>query len=298
MLGVGGGILVGLSRTERPADLDSVVQLSTDLTRDASQVGMALTRISDQQETEIGHEIEAKIARSGWLKHDSTLQAYVAAVARPLTEHTRRKAIAYRFFVIESPAINAFAISGGGIYVTTGMLDFLQSEAELAVVLGHEISHVDLKHCVEQLQYKVAARKIGGDDLAAIASLASRLVGIGFSKQQELEADAGGAILAAEAGYDPRAANVAFERLSRLKPTERPERPTLMVGEVAVALGKALEQYFATHPPTEERIRELARVDARNARVWRGRTFYDGRWNYQERIPRSRTDQPAERRTY
>jgi predicted Zn-dependent protease len=71
-----------------------------------------------------------------------------------------------------------------------------------------------------------------------------------------------------------------------------------MVGELAVALGKALEQYFATHPPTEVRIRELERVEAQNARVWRGRTFYEGRWNYQQRIPRSQSDQAAERRQY
>jgi predicted Zn-dependent protease len=267
-------------------------------TRDASQVGLAVTRLSDQREMEIGHEIEAEIGETGWLQDDSTLQAYVAAVARPLLEHTRRKAIAYRFHVIGSPEINAFAIPGGGIYVTKGMVDFLSSEAELAAVLGHEISHVDLKHCVERLQYEVAARKIGGDDIAAIVSLGSFLVGIGYSKQQELEADAQGVLFAAAAGYDPAAARSAFQRLAQREPKAPVEKPTLMSGELAVALGKSLEQYFTTHPPTQIRIRELETLYARNARVWRGRTFYVGHWNYQERIPRSQSDQPNERRRY
>ena len=293
-----GGILLSRSRTKQEASLDSVVQLTTDLTRDASQVGLAVTRISDQREMEIGHEIEAEIARTGWLKDDSTLQAYVAAVGRPLLEHARRKAITYRFHVIGSSDINAFAIPGGGIYVTTGMVDFLNSEAELAAILGHEISHVDLKHCVERLQYQVAARKIGGDDIAAIVSLGSFLVGIGYSKQQELEADAQGVLFAAAAGYDPTAARSAFQRLALREPKTPMEKPTLMSGELAVALGKALEQYFATHPPTEIRIRELETLYARNARVWRGRMFYLGRWNYQERIARSRSDEPSERRRY
>jgi beta-barrel assembly-enhancing protease len=297
-LAAAGGILLSRSRTEQAASLDSVTQLTTDLTRDVSQVALVATRLSDRREIEIGKEIEAKIARTGWLKDDSTLQAYVTSVAEALLAHTRRKAITYRFHLLGSSAINAFAVPGGGIYVTTGMIDFLSSEAELAAVLGHEIAHVDLKHCVERLQYQVAARKIGGDDLAAIVSLGSFLVGIGYSSQQELEADAQGVLFAAAAGYDPTAARSAFQRLALREPKTHVEKPTLMSGELAVALGKALQQYFATHPPTEIRIRELETLFARNARTWRGRTFYLGRWNYQERIPRSHSDQPNERRPY
>ena len=289
-------ILLGRSKTGHETGLDSVLELTTDLTRDANQVGLVVTRISDEREVEIGREIERKIAASGLVKRDPALQAYVTDVARPLLEYTRRKTIPYRFYIIGSQEINAFAISGGAVYVTTGMLDFLESEAELAAILGHEISHV--KHCVERLQYEVAARKIGGDRLAAIAELGSRLVGLGFSEQQELEADARGVLLAAAAGYDPMAARATFQRLSQREPKTRAGQPTLMVGELAVALEKALEQYFATHPPTETRIRELETLFARNARSWRGQTFYEGRWNYQERIPRSRSDQVAERRRH
>jgi len=194
--------------------------------------------------------------------------------------------------------INAFALPGGGIVITTGMLNFLESEAELAATLGHEISHVDLRHCIERLQYELAARKIVGRELAMIARIQYQLVNLGFNEQQELEADAGGVILAAKAGYDPRAAITVFERLAKVKrerQVKKPrEKPTLMVGELGIALEKALEHYFATHPPTDKRVRQLESVINRNASAWRGKQFYVGRSNYRDRIPRSSHARPEE----
>ena len=105
-------------------------------------------------------------------------------------------------------------------------------------------------------------------------------------------------LFATAAGYDPVAARSTFQRLALREPKTPVQKPQLMSGELAIALEKALGPYFATHPPTEIRIRELETLYARNARVWRGRGFYLGRWNYQERIPRSRSDQPNERRRY
>ena len=194
--------------------------------------------------------------------------------------------------------INAFALPGGGIVITTGMLNFLESEAELAATLGHEISHVDLRHCIERLQYELAARKIVGRELAMIARIQYQLVNLGFNEQQELEADAGGVMLAARAGYDPRAAITVFERLAKVKrerQAKKPrEKPTLMVGELGIALEKALEHYFATHPPTDKRVRQLESVINRNASAWRGQQFYVGRSNYRDRIPRSSHARPEE----
>ena len=228
------------------------------------------------------------------------LQAYVTNVGHTLLEHSQRRGIQYRFSIVDSPTINAYAVAGGGIYVTTGMLRFLESEAELAAILGHEISHVDLMHCIERLQYELAARKIVGKDLALIARIGYMLVGLGFSEQQELEADSGGVILSAKARYDPLAAKPIFERLAKFEEKTHEERkgpkakPSLMLQEVGVALGKALDQYFATHPPTGIRVRELTRVYERNARAWKGQRFYVGRSNYQDRIPRLSQERPGE----
>ena len=88
-----GGILLGRSKTEHETGLDSVVELTTDLTRDVNQVGLVVTRISDEREVEIGRAIEREIAASGLLKRDPALQAYVTDVARPLLDYSRRRTI-------------------------------------------------------------------------------------------------------------------------------------------------------------------------------------------------------------
>ncbi len=288
------------SRSYHEPNLESIVEIWADVIRDLDQVGKTVTRVSAKREMEIGRGIEKEIARYWPIKHDPANQYYVAKVGQLVLEHTQRKGIEYRFYILDAPFINAFALPGGGIYITTGMLEFLESEAELAALLGHEISHVDLRHCIDRLQYELAVRKIGGSDLAAITRVGYMLVGLAFSEQQELEADAGGVILVAKARYDPRAALPIFERLAKFQAGMRGERnrqrgkPTTMVEELGIAVGKALEQYFATHPPTDTRIRELNTVFARNTRAWHGRRFYVGRSNYQERIPRSRDDRPVE----
>ncbi len=281
--------LLAMSRTDHEVSLESVVEIWADVIRDMDRLGLTMTRVSAEREMEIGQEIEKH--RPWPLKDDPALQAYVTSVGQALLPHIHRKGISYRFYVIDAPMINAFAIPGGGVYITTGMLNFLETEAELAAILGHEISHVDLRHCIERLQYELAARKIVGRDLAMIARIQYQLVHVSFNEQQELEADAAGVILAAKAGYDPRAGKTVFERLAAVKRErerkEQREKPTLMVEEVGTALKKALEHYFATHPPSSKRAQQLERLFERNARAWRGQKFYVGRSNYQDRIPRS-----------
>lgn len=296
LLMAGAGSLLATSRTDYQVDLGSVVEIWSDLVRDVDHLGLTITRVSAEREMEIGREIENRMVTVG----SPILQAYVTEVGETLVKHVRRKGISYRFHIVGSKKVNAYAIPGGGVYVTTAMLDFLKTEAELAVLLGHEISHVDLKHCIERLQYELAARKVVGDDLATIIKIGYGLVGLGFSEQQELEADAVGVILAAQAGYDPHAGIALFERLAKVWERRKQEekQPTLMVQELGGAVWTALEQYFATHPPAELRIGQLKRVAERNARVWQGQRFYIGRTNYRDRVPRGSDERSGEWRTY
>lgn len=292
--------LLAISRTDRDVSLESVVEIWADVIRDMDRVGLTITRVSDEREMEIGQEIDKH--RPWPLTDDPMLQAYVTSVGQSLVPHVQRKGISYRFYILNAPVINAFAIPGGGVYITTGMLNFLETEAELAAILGHEISHVDLRHCIERLQYELAVRKIVGRELAMMVRIQYQLVNLGFNEQHELEADAGGVILAAKARYDPRAAITVFERLAKVKrvrQVKKPrEKPTLMVGELGIALEKALEHYFATHPPTDKRVRQLESVINRNASTWRGQQFYVGRSNYRDRIPRLSDDRTEEYQTY
>jgi predicted Zn-dependent protease len=301
------GLLLVLERADYEVSLDSVLETWADLVRDVDRIGLVVTQVSAAREIEIGREIHRGIARRWRLLDNTDLHAYVVDVGNTLAPRVQRRDIDYFFRIIDTPSVNAFAIPGGGIYITTGMLGFLQSEAELATVLGHEMIHVDFKHCIERLQYELAARKIVGRDLAILARIGYSLALVGFSEQQELEADAAGALLAAGDFYDPYAAQTVFVRLAAVeaqrKAAAQPAdakgsrsptspgskgKPPTMLAEAGASLERALEQYFATHPPAETRIRHLQRVYERNASAWRGQSFYVGRLNYAEKTARFR----------
>jgi predicted Zn-dependent protease len=251
---------------------------------------------------EIGRGVEEEmgVSLSARTDEEPKLQKYVQEVGSVVAANVARKGIAYHFHVLDTLAVNAFALPGGTIYVTTGMINFLGSEAELAAILGHEVSHVDLKHPIGRLQYELIARKVVGRDLATIARVGYTLVALGFSEQEELEADATGVILAAKAGYDPRAAESTFARLMQREPRERPraKAPTTILSELAGSVIDVLEQYFATHPPTKQRIEEIDKVLARNGAVWRGTRFYEGVQNYDDRVPRATQDRTDEWKLY
>jgi predicted Zn-dependent protease len=287
-----GGIALATHPDRESISFDAVLEIWSSIVRDVDRFGLTITQISPEREMEIGREIGEQIAAEYGESVPSDQADYVRDVGQALVPFAERHRITYSFRLID-----AFAFPGGQIYVTTGMLDFAQSEAELAAVLGHEISHVDLKHCVERLQYELAVRRVAGDDMASIVRIGYRLVQLGFSEQQEIEADVNGVILAAKGGYDPRQSIAIYERLGALEAERRqPEQESgTVAGEIGGALVKALESYFATHPPAALRVPAIKKAIARNAAGWRGREFYVGRRNYEKWRARSRLDIPEER---
>jgi predicted Zn-dependent protease len=252
------GISVALATLRAPrsaVSLASLRQLWSDTLRDADQPGMRLTRLSDAEEMRLGTDLTSTMEHR-WVP-DSEGTTRVARVARPMLAHVRRRAIAYQFHAIDEPLINAFALPGGQIIVTTGMLSFVESDSELAVAIGHEIAHVDLRHAVEHYQYQYR--------LGSLVEIFHRLATMPFSADQELDADAEGLRLAIAGGYNAAAAPAIFARMER-KFHEGARLPaTTPAGELAQSLGDAMESYFRTHPPTEERARRMAELAARAA---------------------------------
>jgi len=272
-------------------DLSSVMEVWGDVLRDADRFGLQLTRVSDREEMALGEKA------SGYRKQgNEEWTAYVSAVGQTLTPHVRRKGIRYQFHVIESGAVNAMAQPGGRIYVTTGMLRFLKTEAELAAILGHEIAHVDLRHCIERFQYQIALKRVGVGDIGQLADIARRLVSVGYSKYQELEADATGVRLGIQAGYDPEAGAVVFQRLKQLHGEPEPAKANNPVSEVIQAAGEAIVAYPHSHPMSAERERRLDELVEKNRRRLTGQNFYVGRANYEQKIPRSQSRLPGEAR--
>jgi predicted Zn-dependent protease len=249
-----GGALTLIGASDEDVGFGSVLEIWGDVLRDVDQFGLKLTRVSDSDEMAIGERIAAEIAARS--KATKAMSAYVDEVGQKLAAHVRRQHIRYQFHVIDAPDVNAFAIPGGHVYVFTGMLVFLHSEAELAAILGHEISHVDLRHCIERMQYGAALDKAGIGPLGRAADMLRQFASIEYDKYQELEADAQGARLSVEAGYDPAAAVAVFNRLQERygQPTTKAKTP---VGELGNALGAALGSYAASHPQSADRSRRL-----------------------------------------
>ena len=281
---VAGAILATRGTPDPEVSLSSLVELWSDTLRDTDQIGMKLTRVSDAEEMRIGADLARAAADLG--AEDPALTAYVTGVAQPLIAHLHRKGIRYQFHVIDSPQINAFALPGGQIFVMRGLVDFAESEAELAAVLGHEMSHVDLRHCIERYQYQTKLEKAGAPAMGALVEFVHRLIARGFSPEQEAEADAQGERLSIEAGYDPDAAAALFTRMQTALHEPRRVQANTPAGEVAQSSIEALEAYFRTHPPTEERVRRLNEMVARHHGELAGQAFYIGRQNLRERVPR------------
>jgi beta-barrel assembly-enhancing protease len=287
-----GTTLATLGAHDGGVSLSSLRELWSDSLRDADQVGMRATRISESEEMRLGKQLAATVGNVR--PQDDRDSVYVSAVGRLLLSNLRRPGIAYQFYIVESPQINAFALPGGQIFVTSGMLGFVESEAELAAVLGHEISHVDLRHCVERYQYEASFRKAGIPEAGWMVEMAHRLATAGFSQDQELEADAHGERLIVEAQYDPSAGPTLFARMgARMGEPHRPPADTPS-GELTGAVGGALTAYFRTHPPSEERSRRLQAMLDQYRHTLAGRQFYAGRESLRQRTAGSRQEYPLE----
>ena len=144
--------------------------------------------LSEADELRLGQENDAAVRKQYGVYANARLRAYVQLVGERLAANSHRPQLQYRFAVLDSPEVNAFALPGGYIYVTRGILAHLNSEAELAAVLGHEIGHVTARHAVRQYSAAMAANV--GFTLGSIL-----LPEIGSRAGQSLLNTLGGALL-------------------------------------------------------------------------------------------------------
>ncbi|MBI3448124.1 MAG: M48 family metalloprotease [Acidobacteria bacterium] len=266
-------------------DLQAVVTLGGDAVHDAIHPALDLTRMSDADEAALGVAIDREIRAHMTVGGDPRTMRYLRRVLRALTPGGTRGGIPFDIDLVRSPEVNAFAVAGGRLYVTEGMMAFARSEAELATVIGHEMSHVELRHCVARLQIETAARK-ASPALADLARIGYEIALLGFSEEQELAADRNGALLAARGGYDPWAAHGVYARFAAAEKgrNRKPSRNPAV--EVAVMLPDAVRQYLATHPPADQRIESVRGALQADPALWRGEPRYVGRTNFDERVAR------------
>ena len=215
--------------------------------------------MSEAQELALGRQASEQIAQQMSMVEDPKLQAYVQRIGEQLASQSHRSNIPYRFQVVDSPDINAFALPGGHIYINRGLLLYLNTEAQMAAVLGHEIGHVTARHGVRQQSIAMGTGLIGqlitiGTGIPAVGDL-SNMMGTamvrGYGRDMELEADGLGAEYLARSGYRPGA---VLDVLGVLKDQE-----TYSTRQ-AEAQGRQVESYhglFSTHPTHDQRLQQV-----------------------------------------
>lgn len=223
--------------------------------------GSNFVLMSEKRELEVGKEEHEKLLKDAQVYQDAKLQAYVEQIGKKLAAISHRPDLEYHFTIIDSPDINAFALPGGYVYVNRGLLDYLQTEAQLAAVLGHEIGHITARHAVRQntaaktsnvLSTAVAVASVvttGTSVLGDTASLFGGALISGYGREMELEADSLGAEYLVKAGYD---ANAMVEVITVLKNQEDFTKKTSN-------RGPAYHGLFASHPRNDTRLQEAVK---------------------------------------
>ncbi|CAN5570226.1 M48 family metalloprotease [soil metagenome] len=197
------GMLLGCSGVNLPGGIDL-----GDLGRSALRVGASALPIGADTEREIGFGIAATVAGRYPVLDDPEVTRYVNLVGQTVAQQTPRWGeVDFHFAVLDTDEVNAFAAPGGFIFVTRGAIDLMESEAELAAVLAHEIAHVDQRHVLTEIRRAAVLRtardetQISGALLNQIADFGSGVLFTGLSREDELQSDSLAVLYASEAGY-------------------------------------------------------------------------------------------------
>jgi predicted Zn-dependent protease len=246
-------------------DLNRLFDTAKKITEAAKTTGEATREFTEDEEIALGEGISSSFLGAAPLHPDEKLQRYVNRVGRWLASQTERPDLPWTFGVLDTETVNAFAMPGGSVFVSYGLLKRLGNEAELAGVLAHEIAHVLKKHQLTAIQsnaggnvFQMIGETVVSERLARTRAGASGLnnqlasAGVGFVKDGlflrpldrslEFDADRAGVVIAARAGYDPYGLVAVLQTLQSLKD-----------GDAGISL-------FKTHPQPSDRIAELEKM--------------------------------------
>ena len=215
-----------------------------------------LSLVSESQEIEMGKQSAQQVAQTIGYYDDPQVQAYVSQIGLKMAQASERPNLPWEFHVVNDASVNAFALPGGFIFVTRGLMTAINDEAELATVVGHEIGHVTNRHSVQQIsKAQVAQLGLGigsilSSDIARMSGIASQGLGILFlkySRDAENQADKAGFRYALGQNYDVREMANVFQTLDRVSNASG---------------GGRLPEWLATHPDPGTRVKNTeARLD-------------------------------------
>jgi len=210
-----------------------------------------LSLMSEAQEIQIGQQQDVEVRREMGVYNDRALQEYVTTLGMKLAQVSERPNLPWHFTVVDVPAINAFALPGGYIYITRGILPFLDDEAQLAGVLGHEIGHVTARHAAQQYSRATGAQlglilgSIFVPQTRPFAQLGESGLGLLFLKygrDDEEQADMLGVKYASTAGWDPAGVPRMLTTLARIEEASD---------------NKGVPNWLSTHPAPADRVQKV-----------------------------------------
>jgi beta-barrel assembly-enhancing protease len=253
-------------KKSEPASSQASGQSSTQQPGSAQQPAINLFgKTSVEDEVRIGKQVSGDLLGAAPLVKDDTLQQYVNTVGRWVSMQSNRQDLPWKFGVIESEDINAFAAPGGFVFLTKGLYKRLNSEAELAGVLAHEVAHVAKKHHLEVLKKSALigalaqslSKEVKGDQgVQNLIGNGAEMMARGLDKEAEFEADRVGAVFAARAGYDPWGLPSVLQDMSALSAKDNrlallyKTHPT--AADRLARLGEAVGDRFDSLPPGKE----------------------------------------------
>jgi len=208
--------------------------------------------MSEAQEVQLGKEMDPQVKREMGVYDNAELQRYVSQIGMRLARASERPTLPWQFTVVDEPAVNAFALPGGYIYLTRGIMAFLNDEAQLAGVLGHEIGHVTARHSAQQYTQATSAGlgltllSIFVPETRPLQGLAETALGVLFLKHgrdDELQADRLGVQYTAKTGWDPRGVAGMLRTLQRL--------------DEASGSNRGVPNFLSTHPAPADRVQRV-----------------------------------------
>ena len=261
------GLVAGTLLAAQPARAFDLGNLTKGLLENAETIGNVLGNagalsgnFSVEQERNLGRAAAAVLLGAAPLHPDQTMQRYVNVVGTWLVQHTERPELAWRFAVLDTPGINAFAAPGGYVFLTRGLFGILRNESELAGVLAHEMAHVLARHHLEDMTSRerfklvtdIALKATDTDGLLsdALVGLTREMYAKGLEQDDEFEADAMGVVIAARAGYDPYGLTQVLRTI-----------------DSAAGDTDATGFFLSTHPPGPARLSRLDAVLGRGFEV-------------------------------
>jgi predicted Zn-dependent protease len=199
-----------------------------------------LSNLSPRQEYQLGQQMNDQVSREVRISRDRELTNYVRAIGERLVRNSNVRDIPYTFQVVEDDSVNAFATTGGFVYMHTGLIKAADNEAELASVIGHEIGHIEGEHLVKQMRQRAIASGVasatGLDRNQAVAIGVDLALNRPRSRQDEFDADRRGLKILGDAGY-AQSAMVSF--MKKLQSS------------------RSVPTFLSTHPGASDRVRAL-----------------------------------------